>query len=120
MNSLAVESCQKDSVSRRIIVVDRVRIRIQIFVQTRGGLWITLPRIHGPESADSLIVIPGPVIVDAERGIKLLAGKQVIVGRGSSRGYQIAEGVVIVGVSDSSCRVGQEAHRSVAVEAVEI
>src|SRR5262249_23803978 len=84
--------------------------------------WLTneaLIGVHRPESSLPLLVIKGPVVVPGQRRIKLLASEEVILrGRPSLRD-QIAEGVVVVGVSDGAGGVGEEADGAVAVEAIE-
>ncbi len=100
-------------------MINRITIGIDVFVERERLAFAALKRIHRPESSLPLVVITGAVVINAHGGIELLAGEEVVVGRGAGLGDQVAEGLLIVGVGDGACWAGEEAHGAVAVEAVE-
>ncbi len=102
-------------------MINRITIGIDVFVERERLAFAALKCIHRPEPPLPLVVVAGAVVINAERGIELLAGEEVVVGRGAGLGDQVAEGllIVIVGVGDSAGAAGEEAHGAVAVEAVE-
>jgi hypothetical protein len=66
-------------------------------VKRRRRARIPVNCVHRPKPAGGDIQIPGAVVVEAEGGIELFAGEEVIVGCGASGVDQVAEGVVVVG-----------------------
>src|SRR5262249_49534817 len=80
---------------------------------------IDLPGVRRPEPSYPLVIVPGAIVIDAQRRIELFAGKQVVVGRAPGGGEEIAESIIVVGVGDRTSNAGQEADASVAVVAVE-
>ncbi len=61
-------------------------------------LRIARERIHRPESAGRRVQVPGAVVVEAEGGVVLFAGEEVVVGGRAGGVDEVAEGVVVVGI----------------------
>jgi len=65
-------------------------------------------------------VIPARAqVVEAQVGVVALAAIEIDVRRCAGLGEQVAEGVVLVGIGDHACEVGQHAHRALAIVDVE-
>ena len=66
----------------------------------------SLPRVRRPEPSLPLVVIPSPAVINAQGGIELLTGEEIVVERCASGVDQVAEGILVVGVGDRAVRVG--------------
>ena len=76
----------------------------------------TFERIHRPESSASLVVVPRPVVVNAQRRIELFAREEIVIRRRTRAAQEVPEGVVIIGIGYRACGTGEEAHAAVTVK----
>ena len=58
---------------------------------------ISLEGVHRPEAPGRDVEVSSTVVVEAEVGIVLFTGEEVVVGRGACRVDQVAVRVVVVG-----------------------
>jgi hypothetical protein len=63
-------------------------------------------RVHRPEAAYGLVVVARPQVVRTDAGVVPLTAVQESVRRRSGAGNRHAEGVELIRVADSPCRVG--------------
>src|SRR5215472_12070003 len=81
--------------------------------------WVPFEGIHCPEAPNLLVIVARPVVIDTQITVELFSREEEALGSTSCGIYQVAEGVVIVRVSNTSCAAGEEPHRAVTVIAIE-
>src|SRR6185369_9424031 len=103
-----------------IDAVDRVVVRVNVFVKARRIGTESFEGIHRPEAASIGVLITGAQVIEAEIEIKLLAAEEVNVRSTAAGRDEVAEGVVVVNVGDLPRRVGEKANAVVAIVAVKV
>jgi len=92
---------------------------VQILVKSSWIASFAFESIHAPEAVCARAQVSGAVVVQGKGRVVLLASKQVIVWRGACGVDEVAEGVVVVGIGDSSSRIRKLTYAAVAVVPIE-
>src|SRR5207237_1277423 len=99
--------------------VHRVVARVDITMQRSRIQKTSGVRVGADETARGEIVVTGPLVIEAQIGVEVLAGEEIGVSRGARLGQRLPEGIVSVARSDGTGDVREEPSTPQSIEDIE-